>query len=202
MCGRFLLLTDTDRSEIESIIDEISEKYKNSALPHGEVFPTNSVPVIYSHNSRKILSAARWGFPNFKNNGVIINARSETLAEKPMFKKSFSAQRCIVPANGYFEWLTEGRKNTKYFIQPKGISLFYMAGLYNIFNDRSGNPYAALTIITVDANPDISFIHDRMPAILDDTSIATWLDGGITDLSTLQGLLLPAPAGEMDFKTA
>lgn len=199
MCGRYLVPTDMDCEEIQSIIDEVSEKYKQSDLAKGEAFPANNIPVIYQFNGRNILSAAKWGFPGFKNNSVIINARAETVAEKPMFRKAFTANRCIVPANGYFEWLAEDKKKIKYLITVKEKPLFFMAGLYSMFIDKNGNPYAAIAIVTTKANPDVSFIHNRMPVILQDKSINLWLGGSNTDPSILQKLLAPFPAGKMDF---
>lgn len=202
MCGRYLVMTDDDCEEIQNITNEVSEKYKKSDLVNGEVFPTNTAPVVYSHNGRNILSAAKWGFPKFNDSGVIINARAETIAEKPMFKKAFASKRCIVPANGYFEWLTEGKKKTKYLISVKEKRLFFMAGLYSMFNDINGNAYAAITIVTTEANADIAFIHSRMPVILRDEAINIWLDGNNTDLSILRKLLTPYAAGKIDFATA
>jgi putative SOS response-associated peptidase YedK len=199
MCGRYLISTDNDYDEIMSIINEVSEKYKKTNLANGEVFPTNNVPVIYYHNGKNILSAAKWGFPNFKNSGVIINARCETVSVKPMFRKSFATQRCLLPANGYYEWLTQDKKKTKYQIAVKDMRLFYMAGLYNIFKDDTGVPYSAVTIITTEANGDVSFIHDRMPVILPTEAADIWLDIRNTDLTDLQDLLHPYEIGKMNF---
>lgn len=197
MCGRFLLLTDDDFREIKNFVSEISERYKEEV--NGEVFPTANIPTVYSHNGRNILSTAKWGFPNFKSSGVIINARAETVAEKPMFRRSFASKRCLVPANGYYEWLiNEDKTKTKYLIKVKDKALFYMAGLYNIFTDTGGNPYAAIAIITTEANSDISFIHDRMPVILNDESVNPWLDAN-NDISTIQKLMNPFPVGKINY---
>jgi putative SOS response-associated peptidase YedK len=198
MCGRFLLTTDYNFEEIKNFVNEISEKYKEEV--NGEVFPTHNIPAVYSHNGKIVLSAAKWGFPNFKNSGVIINARAETLAEKPMFRRSFASRRCLVPANGYYEWLThEDKTKTRYRISVKEKSLFYMAGLYNIFTDKSGKPYAAITIITTEANSDISFIHNRMPLILQNEYIKAWLNTD-NDLSTIQRLMSQYPVGKINYE--
>ncbi|MDP4183492.1 MAG: SOS response-associated peptidase [Bacillota bacterium] len=197
MCGRFLLLSDDDFKEIKSIVNEISDKFK---VINGEIFPTNYIPTVYSHNGRNVLSSAKWGFPNFNNSGVIINARAESVADKPMFRKSFATKRCLAPANGYYEWLThKDNIKTKYLISLKEKPLFYMAGLYNMFTDKNGNPYAAVTIITTEANSDISFIHNRMPVILNDESIKTWLDADNTDLTRLQELMRPCAIGKVNY---
>ena len=203
MCGRYLVMTDDDYEEIKNVISEVSGKLKDTNLVNGEVFPTNNIPVVYSHKGKNILSAAKWGFPSFQKQGVIINARAESLAAKPMFKDSFISKRCIVPANGYYEWLTHtDKKKTKYLISVKEKRLFYMAGLYSMFTDKSGIAYAATTIITTEANADIAFIHDRMPAILRAESINEWLDKNNTNPITLQSLLTPYKAGEIKFEAA
>lgn len=203
MCGRYLAMSDDEYDELKRTVYEVSEKLKVSSVVRGEVLPTNEIPVVYSFHGKTVLSAAKWGFPNFKNNGVIINARAESLAEKPMFRKSFATKRCIVPADGYYEWLThEDRKKTKYLITVKDKKLFYMAGLYNLFTDKNGIAYAATTIITTTANPDIEFMHDRMPVILRDEVIDKWLDSGNTDIGMLQGFLAPYHAGSIKYEVA
>lgn len=202
MCGRFLILTDEDYNEIMKIVTAVSERYRESEVVKGEAFPTNNVPVVYSHKGKNILSAAKWGFPKPQNEGLIINARAETVHEKPMFRQSFVSRRCLVPANGYYEWLAEkGKKTkTKYFIRVKEKRLFYMAGLYNMFTDKSGNTYPAITIITTAASPDIEFIHDRMPVILRDEALNIWLDQSNRDVNTLRNLLVPYQAGELKYE--
>lgn len=192
MCGRYLVLTDDDYEEMQNIIDIVSKNYKESGVANGEVFPTNNIPVIYSHNGRNVLSAAKWGFPSYKSSRAIINARAESVHEKPMFRNAFISNRCIIPANGYYEWLTrEDKTKTKYLISVRGKRLFFMAGLYKMFTDKDRNPYAAITIITTEASEDISFIHDRMPVILQDEAISAWLDKNNTDIDLLKSLLVP-----------
>lgn len=203
MCGRYLAMSDDEYEELKRTVYEVSEKLTVSNVVRGEVFPTNEIPVVYSFRGRTVLSAAKWGFPNFKSNGVIINARAETLAEKPMFRSILATKRCIIPADGYYEWLSqEDKSKTKYLISVKDRSLFYMAGLYNIFIDKNGIAYAATTIITTNANPDIEFIHNRMPVILQDKLIDKWLDSGNTDLSLLQTMLIPYSAGGIIYEVA
>jgi putative SOS response-associated peptidase YedK len=189
MCGRYLISTDKDYDEIINIINEVSDKYDETNLANGEIFPTNNVPVIYNFNGRNILSSAKWGFPNYKNNGVIINARCETVLEKPMFRNAFVTKRCLVPANAYYEWLTQDKKKVKYQIGFDDRSIFFMAGLYNKFTDKSGVPFTAITIITTEAKQDIAFIHNRMPVILNNGMERFWLSSA--NLDELQSILKP-----------
>jgi putative SOS response-associated peptidase YedK len=191
MCGRYLAITEDDFGYMKNIVDYVSDKYKDSNVAKGEIFPTNNIPVIYSYNGKKILSAARWGFPGFKKSAVIINARAETVAEKPMFRDLFATKRCIVPARGYYEWLThEDKSKTKYLITVEEKTLVYMAGLYNMFTNENNIVYAATVIITTDANSDIAFIHNRMPVVLTDDSVNKWLDKKTANINSLQNLIV------------
>jgi len=223
MCGRYLILPD-EFDEIECIVGEVSQRYSKADSAIGEIFPTNNIPVIYSHKGKKVLSIAKWGFPGFKGKGVIINARAETVSEKPMFRKSFEMRRCIVPANGYYEWQThEDKTKTKYLIRVKEKNSFFMAGLYNFFADENQelsptfkelsltkeqfpskelSPVSpTVAIITTVAGRDISFIHNRMPVIIRDEFIDVWLDKN-SDPAVLKGMLTPFDEGELSFEIA
>jgi len=204
MCGRYLILPD-EFDEIESIVSEVSERYTRTLSANGEIFPANNIPVIYSHRGKKVLSLAKWGFPGYKGKGVIINARAETVSEKPMFRESFRLRRCIVPANGYYEWLThEDRTKTKYLIRVKGKNSFFMAGLYSFFadwNEELSLMAPAVVIITTAAGRDISFIHDRMPVIIRDELIDVWLDKNAGP-GELKRILAPYDEGGLRFEIA
>lgn len=200
MCGRYRVLSEEAFEELFRIADGISEKYGEADVVKEEAFPSSFVPVIYSHRGKNILSTAKWGFPGFKGNGVIINARAESVAKKPMFREAFLTQRCLVPAGGYYEWLTGAdKKKTKYHIGIKDKGLFYMAGLYSLFEDKNGRVYAAVAVITTQAHPDIAFIHDRMPVLLPEEEIPAWLDTN-TGEDSLQKLMSPYNGG-MEYRT-
>jgi putative SOS response-associated peptidase YedK len=170
MCGRFLL---------ESDIDDIIASYEyvksiNSDISHaqGEVFPTDSVPIITQRNELKIV---KWGFP-FKNSSKgVVNARAESISKKPFFKKAVESCRCIIPANSFYEWAEENNKKVKYRISLKDSALFSLAGIYDVFVDKDNNEYEAFVIITTDANKDMEKIHTRMPVILDKGYEKIWL---------------------------
>jgi putative SOS response-associated peptidase YedK len=133
MCGRYYI--DIDNEEIKRILKEaqknIYENYKT-----GEIFPTNIAPIYIEDDINMKPLLAKWGFPKWDGKGVIINARAESINEKPMFKKLLLSNRCIVPASYYFEWKQENNRKEKYKIKRPGSNI-YMAGLYNIVADNS-----------------------------------------------------------------
>lgn len=166
MCGRYNL-TDEQSLEIQKILERLDQKYKTSNIKTGEIFPTNLVPVLVAEKEQIEPIPCAWGFPNFKNKGVIINARSETAFEKKTFRDSLINRRCIIPANGFYEW--NKSKEKIYFTQPDQ-KIIYMAGIYNVFKNES-----RFVILTTNANQSIVDVHDRMPLILHKKQLQSWL---------------------------
>lgn len=166
MCGRYYVDDETSR-EIRKILDQLDANLSNVSYKKGEIFPTNTVPILVAQQENIIPKLCAWGFPNFKNKGVIINARSETAFEKRIFRESLLSRRCIIPANGFYEW--NKSKEKIFFSQPQS-SIIYMAGIYNTFGDES-----RFTILTTNANQSIVDIHDRMPLILQKDQLLSWL---------------------------
>ncbi|MDI9494737.1 MAG: SOS response-associated peptidase [Bacillota bacterium] len=180
MCGRYYI--DIDNEEIKRILKEaqknIYENYKT-----GEIFPTNIAPIYIEDDINMKPLLAKWGFPKWDGKGVIINARAESINEKPMFKKLLLSNRCIVPASYYFEWKQENNRKEKYKIKRPGSNI-YMAGLYNIVADNSRqlslfnqSMDVYYTIITRNSNDSVSRIHKRMPLIFDAQEMFDWLEG-------------------------
>ncbi len=183
MCGRYVVFTDEENDELIEIINGINQRYKNEAhqMKTGEIFPTDTVPVITAgFDTPRDLHLIKWGFPNYaKPSSVIINARSETLHEKPTFRKLISAGRCLVPASGFYEWKAADsatKKKDKYLIRSAASKLMYFAGLYGSFSDKTGIPSSRFVIITTDANRQMSSIHTRMPVILSKHEAMDWLN--------------------------
>lgn len=164
MCGRYHF-EPGDFQEILSIIKDVEEKLKV-----GEIFPTNETPIILGEDRADFF---HWGFPNFRNKRPIINARSETVGEKPMFRKAFQHQRCIVPTSGFFEWdskdLDEKGRKKKYLFQPRESKRLYLAGIWRVFDE-----VPSFVILTTEANSSIE-IHHRMPLIIPEESIYDWI---------------------------
>lgn len=178
MCGRYVLFSDPEMTEIRQIIEEVQRN--NPDIKTGEIFPTNKAPILLQENGTLMPEAVKWGFPDFRSKGVIINARGETAPEKPMFRKSLETRRCIIPSCGFYEWSHAGPK-TKYQFHLPGEGALYMAGLYNDFNGER-----RFTILTTAANQSIEDIHNRMPVVLARQEMDQWLDSYQGALDILQ----------------
>ena len=179
MCGRFYI--EVDKSKLDEIVSEVEANLPDdediiSIKMEGEIFPTNIVPVQTAEGIR----AMRWGFPMSRKD--VINARSETVMEKPMFRTAMLERRCLVIATGYYEWKTEpiGPK-TKYEFFSQGSDLIHIAGCFR--RDKEA-PGLAFVLLTRDATPEFAPIHHRMPVVLDDAQAREWLSAD-ADISRL-----------------
>lgn len=193
MCGRYVVFTDSEYDEIQSIIDEVSKEYKTSEnVAKGEVFPTDIAPVIYEHKGKSILTSMKWSYGQYSGR-PIINARTETINSKSMFQNSFHQRRCLIPANAYFEWKKEEdtKKKTKFKIFVPQCEMFFMAGIYNVFKDNTGNQYTGYAIITTSANQTTASVHDRMPVIIEPGSEKLWIGQSTENIDCLIDMLKP-----------
>lgn len=194
MCGRYAVFLEEENQEMRMIINEINERYRDDAhkMKTGEIFPTNTAAVITADSkNNKVANLFKWGFPGFtQTGGVIINARSESLVEKPIFGKILQSNRCLIPASGFYEWKPSDSKKEKYLIRASGNPLIYMAGLYNTFTDKDGNPNTYFVIITTNANEQMTEIHNRMPAIIRNDKKDSWIDKN-KNVSEIINILTP-----------
>ena len=179
MCCRYYI-EETD--EMQTIVSDMMRsslvRKWNELFPvktYGEMSPTDIVPVIASNRSRqRAVFPMKWGFTG---KTLLMNARVETVAVKPTFRDAWKSHRCIVPASYYFEWEhligNNGKTKTgdKYAIQPQGSSMTWLCGLYRFENDM---PF--FVILTREPGEQIRFIHDRMPLILPEHMVNTWID--------------------------
>lgn len=173
MCARYLV----DDETYADIIVRLADPDEAQGVVKGEVFPTNIAPVITSEG----VKAVKWGFPHWKNSGVIINARSETAAEKSMFRKPLHERRCVIVSGGFYEWdkAGGGKKKDKYLLSRPGERMLFMAGMINTFRDASGGDYNAFVILTTAASGSVAEIHDRMPVILAPDETDLWIGDGV-----------------------
>jgi putative SOS response-associated peptidase YedK len=204
MCGRFVSSSQPD--EIARYFGAEPSEALAEAAPTANynVAPTNEVIIVVESNDARRLELARWGLvPSWaKDPGIgakMINARSETLATKPAFKRVFERKRCIIPADGFYEWqVVPGQKRKQpMFIHRADGDRFAFAGLWELWrdpNDPTAEPLRTCTIITGAANEAIAPIHDRMPVMLPPDAWSTWLDPEVRDLDVVGRLLVPAPA--------
>lgn len=169
MCGRFFLADSDNSGELRSIIDQLNRR--GATVKTGEIFPTDTVPVLANNRNRRVVPfPMQWGY-TLPDGRLLINARSETAGEKPLFQDAMRQHRCLIPATNYFEWEKRGREKIKYAIRQADAGLLYMAGLYRVENGR-----AVFTILTREPAEQIRFIHDRMPVILTSDAKQDWLN--------------------------
>lgn len=223
MCGRYAASTHPDKLIEIFEVDEVPDSdpvtrpdgLAEWARPRWNIAPTDSVPAIIErsreHGATRLLTGLRWGLvPSWAktpNEGArLINARFETVDTKPAFRKAFASRRCLLPADGFYEWRAETTDTGKSYKQPYFITadddLFVMAGIYEFWRDRSAAASGAdwlvsCAIITTQAVDELGRIHDRMPLQVAPQNWDAWLDPGLTAAGRAKALAhIPAP-GEL-----
>lgn len=177
MCGRKTLTRD-----MQSIIEELAiEEWENpdNYMPNYNIAPTQSSPILMD-NGKRIVKLMRWGLiPSWakdeKFGARMINARLETLLEKPSYRNLVSSNRCIVITDGYYEWKKDGVRKIPYYLKDPNDKLLPMAGLYDVWKHPDGYLMPSYTIITKEAQKDLATIHNRMPVILPLDHLDNWL---------------------------
>ncbi len=198
MCGRYI---QTGQSHELSAIFDIDPEALAEVVPRYNVAPTDQMPVVRleldEEQERRSLRLIRWGLvPWFSKSLKIkphINARAETVATKGMFKRAFADRRCIVPATGFYEWRTEGKRKRPFLIRPKGGGLFGFAGLWGKWKPPEGETLHSFTIITTASEGAVGDLHDRFPVILPPEAYAAWLDPRVHGETLREHLKAPAP---------
>jgi putative SOS response-associated peptidase YedK len=204
MCGRFVAASDPDGLVRFLVVDERRDE---DHPPSYNVAPTDPVRAVVEHDARRYLVTFRWGLvPRWAEDrriaSKLINARCETVAEKPAFREAARRRRCLIPADGFYEW-QRGRdgERTPYFIHPTDAPVFAFAGLWDAWRDRGDPGVAPLrtcTIVTKAADRRLAALHPRMPAALPPSAWDAWLDRGTTDLATVRDVLTAATPGDVD----
>lgn len=203
MCGRYTILKSADA---------VAERFQAGQLlpmelPHFNVAPTNAVPVVTLEMGVRIMQPMQWGLvpPWARDPGIssrLINARSDTLAEKPAFKAALVRKRCLVPADGFFEWRKEPDGRQPYLFRLRDQSMFAFAGLWEEWPSPDGSGLRSCSIITVEPNDLVGGFHTRMPAILPPGDEDAWLahrDGRNSVVSAqVLPMLKPYPADAME----
>jgi len=191
MCGNFALY-----SSIRAIKNYYKLLQKLGEIePNHNIRPSQQVPVIVIKQRNKYLGFVRWGLIPFwakdkKIGYKLFNARSETIDVKSSFKVAFKQRRCLIPANGFFEWRKPDK--TKFYFELKDRKLFSFAGIWEKWTDTQGNIIPSCTIITCEPNEIVAPIHNRMPVILSKEDEDIWLNSN--DQDKLKSLLKPYPA--------
>jgi putative SOS response-associated peptidase YedK len=197
MCGRFTRAVSTEIIQKEFDVDEVS----GDLGPSYNIAPTQEVAVIVS-DGKKQLVKVRWGLvPSWaKDQSVgnkMINARAETVTEKASFKRAFKKRRCLVVADGFYEWQRVGETKRPMYIRLKSGKPFGFAGLYETWKSEQGEQVVTCAIITTGANDLMKPIHDRMPVIIPKENESLWLDPRTDDQDLLLEMLRPYPTDAM-----
>ena len=212
MCGRYA--AGRKPEELVQLFDVETWEPAEALGPDWNVAPTKPVHAVLERPVRgagpepvRQLRTLRWGLvPAWAGSPAaaakMINARAETVHEKPAYRQPFASRRCLVPADGYFEWAGAGRQ--PYFVTPADGSVMAMAGLYEFWRDRAvpaEDPAAwwcTCTVVTTAAEPALAGIHERMPLVLPPDRWDAWLDPSLTDPDRARQLLVPPPPGRME----
>lgn len=202
MCGRYTLTVTWEELLIYYSLEESPLPFHQ---PRYNVAPSQVMPALIHDGQKRRIGPLRWGLiPSWAKDEKIayrtINARAETLLDKPAFRQSFQHKRCIIPADSFYEWKLIDKKNKQPMrIVPRQGRLFHMAGLYDTWvHPVDGAKISTFTIITTTPNKKMETIHDRMPVLLPAEHIDTWLKRDNSDVRQLQALLKPAPDEWLD----
>jgi putative SOS response-associated peptidase YedK len=198
MCGRFTLRTPLGLLVQQFLFESDAVPDLPGLVPRYNVAPTQITPIVRRNSDGgRELSLARWGLiPAWAKDPKIgyrtINARADSVATKPVFRSAFKKRRCLVPVDGYYEWISEGKKKLPVLYEQQGRRPFALAGLCESWRGAdTSDPLATFTIVTTGANALASRVCDRMPVILDPVDYNAWLDPQLTEEAELEYLLRP-----------
>jgi len=193
MCGRYVRL-----EKIEDVLKVLNAKLSSNVAGSYNIAPSQMVACVRNdpENEHRECTLLKWGLvPSWAKDESIgnkmINARAETVAEKPSFRSAFKKRRCLILAHGYYEWKREGKTKQPYYIRFKDYRPFAFAGLWERNEKATNEPIESCSIITTGPNALMESIHHRMPVIVDASDYGLWLDPTVNDHVTLNPLLRP-----------
>lgn len=198
MCGRFVR-----SSPVTTIIEIFHASPASFELASSyNIAPSQDIIIINDTGKRELIKC-RWGFlppwiKDLSEGTPVINARAETIDEKPYFKQAFKKQRCLIIADGFYEWKRESKKKIPFYIRLKSGKPFGIAGLYHYSALPDGNKICGCAIIATKSNDMVAAIHDRMPVIVPEGKVDKWLDPASKDYKALKDILCPYPSEEME----
>ncbi|MBX3496207.1 MAG: SOS response-associated peptidase [Parvibaculum sp.] len=197
MCGRYMITSAPEA--MRQLFDWFE---KPNFPPRHNIAPTQPVPIVILDGGKRRFMLVRWGLvPSWAKEmpqSLLINARAETIAEKPSFRGSFRHRRALMPADGFYEWKAEGKgQKQPYVIRRVDRAPFAMAALWDNWMPADGSEIDSCAVVTCEANETLSPVHHRMPVILDEKDWEKWLDPA-TPPKELQALMRPAPADLLD----
>jgi putative SOS response-associated peptidase YedK len=193
MCGRYTVIASP-----EVIRALFGYQEQPNFPPRYNVAPTQPIAIVRLVEGKRHFALVRWGLlPSWvkdpKTFTLLINARGETAAEKPAFRAAMKRRRCLIPADGFYEWKALGGRKQPYFIRAKSGEPFAFAGLWETWTGPNGEELETAAIVTTTANRTLAAIHDRMPVIVPPAAFDLWLDSDTVDPTTASALIAPAP---------
>lgn len=196
MCGRYTLATSgqelVEMFDAGALTFDWSERYN--------IAPGQQAPVVAEDRRGRRMGLLTWGLaPAWMDEprSGIVNARAESVATRPSFREAFRRRRCLVPADGFFEWKREGDVRTPWWFHSAGGGVLAFAGLWESWSRAGAEPRHTFTIITAQASADVAHVHDRMPVLVQDSDRAAWLDRASSP-DRLAAILHAPPAGSLD----
>jgi putative SOS response-associated peptidase YedK len=193
MCGRFVIT-----SAPEALRKLLGYKEQPNFPPRYNIAPTQPIPVVRLDQGERHFTLMRWGLiPSWvkdpKQFALLINARLEGIAEKPSFRAAMKRRRCLIPADGFYEWQKRGKTKQPYFIRARNRAPFAFAGLWETWADRDGGEIETAAIVTCAANKTLAPVHERMPVIVPPEHYDAWLDSDKNEAKQAAAPIGPAP---------
>jgi putative SOS response-associated peptidase YedK len=198
MCGRYAITSAPEAIRALFRYDE-----RPNFPPRYNVAPTQPIPIVRLNEGKREFALVRWGLiPSWVNNpktfSLLINARGESVIDKPAFRAAMRRRRCLIPADGFYEWKPVGERKRPYFVRLKSGRPLAFAGLWETWTGPNGEEMDSAAIVTTNANRALAAIHERMPVIVPPEAFDLWLDCGKVDAPTAAALIAPAPEGLLD----
>jgi len=193
MCGRYVII-----SSPESIRALFGYAEQPNFPPRYNVAPTQPVPIVRLEEGRRSFALVRWGLipawvKNPRTFSLLINARGESVLDKPAFRNAMQRRRCLFPTDGFYEWRKDGKVRRPYFVRPRAGGLMAFAGLWETWMGPNGEEMETAAILTTRANRTLAPIHERMPVVVAPDAFDFWLDGAKVGAETAAALIAPAP---------
>ena len=195
MCGRYTLASAPDELIETFSVPGLTFEYR----PRYNIAPGQDAPVVAEDAKGRRIGLLRWGLvPSWaaEVNRGFVNARGESVGETPSFRDGFVERRCVVPADGFYEWRAEGQVKTPHWFHPRDGGLLSLAGIWERWAQPGRTPHYSFAILTVEANDDVRDVHGRMPVLLDADGREVWLDR-TSPLDAARELIVPAPSGSL-----
>jgi putative SOS response-associated peptidase YedK len=198
MCGRYLIIMTPEA---------MRRLFGYPELPNFparyNVAPTQPIPIVRLHEGKREFALVRWGLlpawvKDPKGFSLVINARGESVNDKPAFRNAMKRRRCLIPADGFYEWQEAGGKKRPFVVRPKDRGPIAFAGLWECWMGPNGEEMETAAIVTTEANRTLGAIHHRMPVILAPDAFDFWLDCANVDATTASAVIAPAPEGLME----